>query len=105
MSEQPTHDEEHDEYVPEDDAVIGRVIEVMKGDRQFDRAQTGGKMSAALADGVEQKGTNVTRHLFEFGLRQCAQVSRCVNPVEQGVTDGIAHRMRIIGERHVSVIT
>ena len=38
-----------------DQMVFGRVVHIMQGHRQLDRAQVTGEMAARLTDGIQQK--------------------------------------------------
>ena len=57
-----------------DQAVVRRVVDVVQRDGQLDRAQAGGEMPAARADGLDQEFAQFGGQLLEAPLRQRAQV-------------------------------
>ena len=62
-------------HVP-DQLIHGRLIEVVQGDGQFDHAQAGAEMAAALAHRLNQVGTQFIRDRGQFGFIEPAQVIR-----------------------------
>ncbi len=58
--------------------VFGRVVHIVQGDGQFDRARIAGEMPAGLPDRFQQKGTQLVgkaRQLFLSGRRKSCGLS------------------------------
>ena len=62
--------------------VFGRVVNVVQRNRQFDRAQIAGEMSAGLPDRFQQKLSQLGGDLGQLFFIQAAQILRAVNQVE-----------------------
>ena len=56
--------------------VFRRVVNIMQGDGEFDRAEIAGEMAAGGRYRFEQEGAQLGTQLRQFGLIQQAQVSR-----------------------------
>ena len=59
-----------------DQAVGGRVENMVDGHRQLDHAQTRAQMTARHRNGINGLGTQLRRYLFQLALREFAQVVR-----------------------------
>ncbi len=71
-----------------DDAVGGRVENVMQGDGQLDRAEAGSEVPAARADGVDQELAQLGSELRQLGEREVPDCSRRLDALEQGIPTG-----------------
>ncbi|EKY09651.1 hypothetical protein HMPREF9120_00356 [Neisseria sp. oral taxon 020 str. F0370] len=56
--------------------VVRRVVNVMQGDGEFDRAEVAGEVAAGFADGFEQEGADFAAQLRQLGGGEQAQVLR-----------------------------
>ena len=68
-----------------DQAVVRRVEDVVQRDRQFDRAEAGGEMTAHLADRLDQEFAHFVRERGQLRRRQLAQVGRGLDFRQQRV--------------------
>ena len=66
-----------------DQAVFGRVENVMQRNRQFDDPQTGAQMTARIRHDVNDFLTDLLRQIGQILQRQGAQVGRRFNRVQQ----------------------
>jgi len=66
-----------------DQAVPGRVEDVVQGDGQLDHPQAGAKVPATLPHAVEQELTQFVGQRDQLGFAQAAQLSRRGRAVEQ----------------------
>ena len=62
--------------------VVRRVVNVMQGDGEFDRAEVAGEVAAGFADGFEQEGADFAAQLRQFGGRELPQVGRQADGVQ-----------------------
>ena len=68
-----------------DQPVIGRVEDVVQGDRQLDDAEPGAEMAAGDRHRIDQLGAQFGGKLRQIALRRsCAQVGRDADLVQQG---------------------
>ena len=70
-------------HVP-DYAVVGSVVDIVQGDREFHHSQPRAEVAAGLADAVQQIAAQFPGQLPELGLGQLAQGGSLVNGVQQG---------------------
>ena len=61
--------------------VFRRVVNIMQGNGEFDRAQVAGEMAAGSRYRFEQEGAQFGTQLRQFGLIQQAQVSRQIDGI------------------------
>ena len=66
-----------------DQMVFGRVVHIMQGHRQLDRAQVTGEMAACLTDGIQQKFAQFGGDLRQLFFLQTAQILRRIDNIEQ----------------------
>lgn len=66
-----------------DDSVMGRVVDVMEGDSQFDRAEVGGKMPTGARDRLQDKGPQFVSKLFKLATIQRLEVRWLLNTIKQ----------------------
>jgi hypothetical protein len=79
-------------HIP-NEAVERRIEYIVQRDRQFDRAEPGGKVAAAGTDAVDQKLPQLGGQRLKLGGRQPTQVSRIIDGFEQRVLLGqVDHR-------------
>src|SRR5262245_20093832 len=69
-------------HIP-DQAVARCVEQIVQGHRQLDDAKTRPKMSAGNRDRIDRFLAQLGRKLRQAQLRQLAQVSGCLDPIEQ----------------------
>ncbi len=77
-------------HVP-DQPVIGRVEDVVKRDRELDRAEAGRKVAAHLADGFDEVLAQLVREGAQVAARQCPQVGRRLDRGEQALGHFVTH--------------
>ena len=65
-------------HVP-DDAVVRGVEDIMQSDRQLDRAEPGGEMSAPRAHALDEELAQLLCQRSKFSSRQLAQICRRVD--------------------------
>jgi hypothetical protein len=75
-----------------DDAVIGRLEDVMQRDRQLDGAEVRRQMAAGLRDRLDDELAQLARQLPEGATVEPAQVGRARDRVEQGKADALNDR-------------
>ena len=71
-------------HVP-DQAVAGRVEDVVERNRELDSAEPGGEVAAHLADGLDQELAEFVGQRAEFGFRQLTQVGGRLDASEQRI--------------------
>ena len=71
-------------HVP-DDAVVGRVVDIVQCNSQLDRAEIGAEVAAGLGHTVQQKTAQLVSQVPQLVAGQLAQVRRIVNAVQQRV--------------------
>ncbi len=64
-------------------AVVRGLIDVMQGDSEFYHTEASAKVTAGLADAVEQKGAQFFCQLRQLLFAQGAQLSGAVDAIEQ----------------------
>ena len=69
-------------HIP-DNAVVGGIVDVVQGYRQFHHAEPGAEVPAGLADAVKQVAAQFPGQLFELRHGQCAHGSPLVYGVQQ----------------------
>src|SRR5229473_3096352 len=65
-----------------DQLVIGRVENIVKGDRQFDHAETRTEMAARYRDRADRLGAQFICNLLKVSRIDTTQICRIVNRVE-----------------------
>jgi hypothetical protein len=81
-------------HVP-NEAVKRRVEHIVERDGEFNRAETGGKMTAAGTDAMDQKLPQLAGQHRKLGGRYPSQVSRTVDGFEQRILLGrVGHRQQ-----------
>ncbi len=74
-----------------DQAVVGRVEDIMEGDRQFDDAQPRAQMAAGGADGRDRLGPQFVGELPQLLGGQATKVVGGVHRVEQRGLRNVCH--------------
>ena len=67
------------------ESIFRRVVDVMQGNGQLNRAQIGAEMAACLRDRLNQTPTKLFSQGLQILTRQLPQVRRRLNPFQQGV--------------------
>ena len=83
-----------------DDAVVGRVVEVMQGDGEFDHAEAGAEMAAALADRFDQVGAQFLGDRGQFVFVELAQVGGNGDAGQARVATAVER----VGVDHASIV-
>jgi hypothetical protein len=74
-----------------DQAVMGRIENVMQRDGQLDRAKSRGEVAAHLADRLHQEFAHLGRERRQLCGRELAQISGGIDPGKQRVFLGGGH--------------
>src|SRR5690606_34984825 len=74
-----------------DQAGVGRIENVMQGERQLYDAKTRTQMAARLRDGVDQLGPQLSRKLRQLRFIELLQVGRNFDPIKERGYRGIGH--------------
>jgi hypothetical protein len=68
-----------------DDAVLGRIKDVVQRDRQLDRAEVGRQVAAGLGHRLKHEGAQLRRQLAELLALERTQLRRIVDRPEKRV--------------------
>ncbi|VTQ58091.1 Uncharacterised protein [Stenotrophomonas maltophilia] len=85
-----------------DQLVLRGLVQVVQGHGEFDHAQTGGEVAAALAHRLDEVGTQFVGDRPQFGFVERAQVIRCLDAREAGIAGRVDHHVRTCSERPFS---
>ncbi len=81
------------------DQLIDRgLVQVVQGHGQFDHAQAGGEVAAALAHRFDEVGAQFVGDRPQFGFVERAQVIRCLDAREAGIAGRVDHHVRTFSE-------
>ncbi len=83
-----------------DHAVGGGVEHVVQGSGQLHHAQAGAQVPSGHGDGLDGRGAQLVRDLTDLLTRECAQVGRSLDLVQQRC--GLGHGFNAPPERETS---
>ena len=74
-----------------DDAVVGRIEDVVQRRGQLDHAEAGAKVAAGNGHGVDRLGAQLVGDLAQVALRKLPKIGRRDDRVEEGRLRGFRH--------------
>src|SRR6202034_1271750 len=72
-------------------AVLGRIEDIVQRHRQFDHAQAGAEMAAGHGNGIDGRLAQLVRHLAKLARLELPEICRGLDLVEQRGLGGNSH--------------